>query len=139
MQTRCSRCRKWARDDDSCVVKVYETLAGVSLSQSQISSSLSMKEGDDVGDLWVLPDGTKEQIVDVADESRHHLVLSNEFTRVLKVRFPPNDTTWAHRHAEDSLYFFLVEEGLNVVNHVKGSDTICDCMEFGEIRYGTHR
>jgi quercetin dioxygenase-like cupin family protein len=87
----------------------------------------------------VLPDGTKEQILEVADESRHHLVLSNEYTRVLKVEFPPNDTTLAHRHAEDSLYFFLVEGGLQVVNHVKGSDPVCDCMDFGEVRYGTHR
>lgn len=126
-----------SRDDDSSVVKVYEALAGVSISQK--SSSASLSEGDNVGDYWVLPDGTKEQILEVANEERHHLVLSNEYTRVLKVKFPPNDTTWAHRHAEDSLYFFLVEGGLNVVNHVKGSDPICDCMEFGEVRYGTHR
>ena len=126
-----------SRDDDSSVVKVYEALAGVSISQK--SASASMSEGDNVGDYWVLPDGTKEQILEVANEERHQLVLSNEYTRVLKVRFPPKDTTWAHRHAEDSLYFFLVEGGLSVVNHVKGSDPICDCMEFGEVRYGTHR
>ena len=29
--------------------------------------------------------------------------------------------------------------GLNVVNHVKGSNPACDCMSFGEIRYGTHK
>ena len=127
------------KDDDSSVVKVYETLAGVSVSQNQRSTTAFMTEGDDVGDFWALPDGTKEKILEVADEARHHLVLSNEYTRVLKVNFPPNDTTWAHRHAEDSLYFFLVEGGLNVVNHVKGFDPVCDCMEFGEVRYGTHR
>lgn len=55
------------------------------------------------------------------------------------VSFPPNDTTFAHRHAEDSLYFFLVEDGLDVVNHVKGADPACDCMEFGEVRFGTHK
>jgi putative dehydrogenase len=132
-----------SREDDSCVVKVYETLAGVTISQPQTTTTtttpVSGREGDDVGDFWVLPDGTKEQILEVADESRHHLVLSNEYTRVLKVEFPPNDTTLAHRHAEDSLYFFLVEGGLQVVNHVKGSDPVCDCMDFGEVRYGTHR
>jgi quercetin dioxygenase-like cupin family protein len=77
--------------------------------------------------------------LEVADEDRHRLVLSNEYARVLKVEFPPGDTTCAHRHAEDSVYFFLTEGGLNVINHVRGSDPACDCMEFGEVRYGAHR
>lgn len=124
-----------SKEDDSSVVKVYEAITGVSVNQSQSN----FKEGDNVGDYWVLPDGKKEKIVEVGDEVRHQVVLSNEYTRVLKVKFPPKDTTWAHRHAEDSLYFFLVESGLNVVNHVKGSDPACDCMEFGEVRYGTHK
>jgi putative dehydrogenase len=123
------------KEDDSQVVKVYESLSGVSVKKS-VSSP---KEGDDVGDLWVLPGGRKEQILEVGEEDRHNIVISNEYTRVLKVRFAPDDTTWAHRHAEDSLYFFLVEGGLNVVNHVKGNDPACDCMEFGEVRYGTHK
>ncbi len=118
-----------AKKDDSQVVKVYEALSGVS-----VKSSNNAVEGNNVGDLWVLPDGTKEAIVEVGDEERHKIVISNEFTRVLKVKFGPKDTTWAHRHAEDSLYFFLVEGGLNVVNHVKGSDPACDCMDFGEVR-----
>jgi hypothetical protein len=124
-----------SKEDDSTVVKVYETLTGVSVNQAQAT----VKEGDEVGDYWLLPDGQKEKIVEVGDEERHNVVLSNEYTRVLKVKFPPKDTTWAHRHAEDSLYFFLVEGGLNVVNHIKGSDPSCDCMEFGEVRYGTHK
>jgi hypothetical protein len=118
------------------VVAVYEKIAGVSVSES---ANAVAKEGNEVGSYWVLPDGRKEKIVEVGDEERHHLVLSNDYTRVLKVKFPPKDTTWAHRHAEDSLYFFLVEGGLNVVNHVKGNDPQCDCMEFGEVRYGTHK
>ena len=124
------------REDDSSVVKVYEMLSGVSVSGC---ANCTVKEGNSVGDHWVLPDGTKETILEVADEDRHNVVISNEYTRVLKVKFPPNDTTFAHRHAEDSLYFFLVEGGLNVINHVKGTDPICDCMEFGEVRYGTHK
>ena len=134
----------FAKEDDSSVVKVYETLAGVNVSSSSQAQSngniaAEIKEGDNVGEYWALSDGTKEEILEVADESRHFLVLSNEYTRVLKVKFQPNDTTWAHRHAEVSLYFFLVDGGLNVINHVKGSDPMCDCMEFGEVRYGTHR
>lgn len=127
------------RRDDSNVVRVYETLGGVSVGKSCCSAPAASNEGDNVGDYWVLPNGTKETILEVADEDRHNLVLSNEYTRVLKVKFPPKDTTWAHRHAQDSLYFFLVEGGLNVINHVKGSDPQCDCMDFGEVRYGTHK
>ena len=122
-----------AKKDDSQVVKVYEALSGVSVQKSSGGDNHDLKEGDDVGDLWVLPDGTREPIVEVGDEERHNIVISNEYTRVLKVKFGPKDTTWAHRHAEDSLYFFLVEGGLNVVNHVKGSDPACDCMDFGEV------
>lgn len=126
-----------AKQDCSQVVKVYEALAGVSCTES--ANKNGFKEGNDVGNIWVFPDGTRERIVEVGDEERHNIVISNEYTRVLKVKFGPKDTTWAHRHAEDSLYFFLVEGGLNVVNHVKGSDPVCDCMEFGEVRYGTHK
>ena len=86
-----------------------------------------------------MPNGQTEKILDVAEEKRHKLVLSNDYTRVLKVRFPPKDTTWAHRHVEDSLYFFLNEGGLEVINHVKGSAPACDCMDFGEIRYGSYK
>jgi len=124
-----------AKEDDSQVVKVYESLSGVSVKKSMSAP----KEGDEIGDIWVLPDGRKEKIVEVGSEDRHSIVISNEYTRVIKVKFAPKDTTWAHRHAEDSLYFFLVEGGLKVVNHVKGNDPACDCMEFGEVRYGTHK
>ncbi|KAL3903316.1 MAG: hypothetical protein SGILL_010490 [Bacillariaceae sp.] len=125
------------QQDDSKVVQVYETISGVSVQDSAKGST--QQEGDNIGDLWVLADGTKETILEVGEEERHNIVLSNDYTRVLKVKFGPNDTTCAHRHAEDSLYFFLVEGGLDVVNHVKGSDPACDCMEFGEVRYGTHK
>ncbi|KAL3783372.1 hypothetical protein HJC23_013417 [Cyclotella cryptica] len=129
------------REDDSSVVKIYEVLGGVSVSDSAAAAAApsSSEEGDDVGDDWILPNGNKETILEVGDEKRHNIVISNDYTRVLKVKFPPKDTTLAHRHAEDSLYFFLVPDGLNVINHVKGSEPKCDCMEFGEVRYGTHK
>ena len=110
-----------SKQDDSSVVKVYESLTGVSVSQSKATATI--KEGDEVGEVWVMPDGTKETIVEVGDEQQHHTILANEFTRVLKVTLPAKNTTWAHRHAEDSLYFFLVEGGLNVINHVKVRQT----------------
>lgn len=128
-----------ARRDDSTVVRVYEALSGVTVRQPASSVPSATKEGTGVGEVWVLPDGSKEVILEVGDEERHRTVLANDYTRVLKVKFGPRDTTWAHRHVEDSLYFFLVEGGLEVVNHVQGADPACDCMEFGEVRYGTHR
>jgi putative dehydrogenase len=140
--------------DDSQVVQVYEALTGVKVSSNRqntatttTTSSENQKEGTNVGEYWRLPvpgasssnETQLEEILEVADEPRHFLVLSNEYTRTLRVNFPPNHTTCAHRHAEDSLYFFLVPGGVDVINHVQGSDPACDCMEFGEVRYGTHK
>ncbi|OEU09243.1 hypothetical protein FRACYDRAFT_264261 [Fragilariopsis cylindrus CCMP1102] len=137
------------KKDDSQVVKVYETLSGVSVSASSSSSqpnnydtnspSSTSKVGDNVGDLWILPDGTKEKILEVADEPHHHVVISNEYTRVVKGRVSPKHTAGAHKHSEDSMYFFLADGGLDFVNHVKGCDPACDRVEFGEVRYGTHK
>ena len=133
------------KKDDSQVVKVYENVTGVSVAKHTetnprpLKKSKTAKEGTQVGDLWKMDDGTYEEIVEVAMEPRHHLVLSNEYVRALRVSFPPNDTTLAHRHAEDSLYFFLVQGGLEVVNHVQGAAPQCDCMDFGEVRFGTHK
>ncbi|KAL3941562.1 MAG: hypothetical protein SGARI_000558 [Bacillariaceae sp.] len=104
-----------SQQDDSKVVQVYETISGVSVQDCAGGNiGTTQQEGDNVGDLWVLPDGSKETILEVGDEERHNIVISNDYTRVLKVKFGPDDTTCAHRHAEDSLYFFLVEGGLNV-------------------------
>uniref|UniRef100_A0A7S2UKB0 3-hydroxyisobutyrate dehydrogenase-like NAD-binding domain-containing protein n=1 Tax=Attheya septentrionalis TaxID=420275 RepID=A0A7S2UKB0_9STRA len=130
------------RKDDSQVVKVYEGVTGVAVgkpTKSTKSVGNGTVEGNEVGDVWKLEDGTEEEILEVGDEPRHFLVLANEYVRALKVSFGTNDTTLAHRHAEDSLYFFLVDGGLDVINHIKGSDPACDCMEFGEVRFGTHK
>jgi 3-hydroxyisobutyrate dehydrogenase len=94
------------------------------------------KVGSNVGEFWVFEDGSSEEILEVGQEPRHYLLISNEYTRVLRVSFPPNDSTIAHRHAHDSLYFFLVD--IDVINHVQGCAPACDGMQCGEIRYGTH-
>ena len=80
-----------------------------------------------------------EEIIEVGMDPRHNVVLQNEYVRALLVSCPPEYTTMAHRHAEDSLYFFLVQGGLDVVNHVKGSTPECDCVEFGEVRLGDQK
>ena len=126
------------KKDDSQVVKVYERITGAPVGCHPTNKE-EKSFGDDVGDLWRFEDGTIEEILEVGDEARHNVVLSNEYVRALRVSFPPGDSTVAHKHSEDSLYFFLVEGGLSVVNHIKGSDPACDCMEFGEVRFGTHK
>ena len=122
-----------SQQDDSQVVQVYERVAGV-----KVSGSHHPREGTQVGDYWRLPDGSLEPIVEVGNEPRHQVVLQNEYVRALRVAFPPQDTTLAHRHAKDSLYFFLVQGGLSVVNHIQGMAACADCMDFGEVRYGSH-
>jgi len=141
------------KKDDSQVVKVYENITSVAVGRDKMvaSGSVNKLEGTEVGQYWMVG-GQLEKILEVGEEPRHFIVLSNEYVRALRgtsgvmfarlllptqhllifhslpfiintvVSFPPNDTTWAHRHAEDSLYFFLVEDGLDVVNHVQGSD-----------------
>ena len=119
-------------EDDSKLVRVYESVTGASVCSKQQCI------GENMGDMWKMEDGTMEEIVEVGLEPRHKTVISNEYVRALRVEFPANDTTLAHRHAEDSLYFFLVN-GLNVVNHVQGQCPMCDTMEFGEVRFGAHK
>jgi len=135
-----------SQKDDSKIVQVYENVTKVPLRLAkenvvakQVETVTAAKiEGDEVGDLWKMEDGHAEEIVEVGSEPRHKIVLSNEYVRALRVSFPPKDTTLAHRHAKDSLYFFLVDNGLDVINHVKGTEPACDCMTFGEVRFGEH-
>lgn len=166
------------RQDDSQVVQVYENVTGklVQYNNSNDNNRSSNAIGSTTTDaqsqnnpqpivensenVWIMQDGTMEDIVEVGMEPRHRVVLHNEYIRALRVSFPPNDTTLAHRHSEDSLYFFLVErppeeksavtlvgtatvssekKPLNVLNHVQGQAPACDCMDFGEVRYGTHK
>lgn len=154
------------RLDDSQVVRVYETITGVSVgaqtspadattdttdaaaaatappqdaspAASIPGSATKVVDGTRVGDVWHLDDGTMETILEVANEPRHRVVLHNKYVRAIKVEFPPGDTTLAHRHDEDSLYFFFAT--LPVTNYVQGVGSLTDSLEMGEIRYGTHK
>lgn len=122
------------RKDDSQVVKVYEALSGVSVSGS---SSKSSSDGLEVGDIFVLPDGTKETIVDCGDECHHHPQITNEYARVLKGYICAGKSSKTHRHAKKSMYFFLTQGGIEFDNLVKGSSgKVSDRAEFGELRFG---
>ena len=91
------------------------------------------KEGAQVGDVW-----SGQEILDVGDEPRHHVMIKNEYTRAILVEFPPGDTTRPHAHLVDSLYFCLLEGGHDVINHIHGCDPKPDRMEYGEVRFGEH-
>jgi 3-hydroxyisobutyrate dehydrogenase-like beta-hydroxyacid dehydrogenase len=123
--------------DDSQVVRVYERITGASVSAASKGTPSRGTGGNEVGDLWRFKDGSTEEILEVGSEPRHRVVIDNEFVRAIRVEFPPGDTTLAHRHDQDSIYFYVV--GLDVINHVMGSDPVDDTFEFGEIRYGTHK
>lgn len=45
--------------------------------------------------------------VQVSQEPRHHIVLENEWVRVLDVRIPPHDTTLMHKHSTPSVFVVL--------------------------------
>lgn len=123
-----------SQKDDSTVVQVYENVTGV-----RVNKCAGATAGASQDMVWRAGNGRVEEIVEVGEEPRHKVILSNEFSRVMRVVFPAGDTTLAHRHDQDSLYFFLMEGRMDFVNHAKGSQPQCDCVDFGEIRYGTHK
>jgi putative dehydrogenase len=132
----CGQSLGLGRNDDSQVVQVYEQFTGVKVGGRP---GTIKKEGANVGEFWRNEDGSLEEILECGSESHHDVIIKNEYVRALRVTFPPNDATLAHRHDEDSLYFFLVRGGFNGVNHVQGNAPCCDFMDFGEVRFGTHK
>jgi len=99
------------KNDDSQVVKVYETLSGVSVSASSSSTPPPLQTKSKLGDI----------------------VVSNEYTRVVRCRLSSKDTARPHKHSEDSLYFFLADGVLDFVNHAKSCDPASDRVEFREV------
>ena len=93
--------------DDSQIYKVY---------QQQSQSQPTVQKDN----TWLLPSGEQEQIVDVGDEARHEVVISNDYTRIMKISFPPGDTTTAHRYVPNLLFMITYT---------------CNCIEYGIIHY----
>jgi len=46
-------------------------------------------------------------IIQVRKEPRHHLVLDNEWVRILDVHLPPGDTSLYHKHTTPSIFLVL--------------------------------
>src|SRR5215831_20496360 len=58
--------------------------------------------------------------VPVREEPRHHIVLQNEYVRLLDVRIPPGDTTLFHIHEIPSVFVML--SATKTATQVKGEN-----------------
>jgi len=75
---------------------------------------LHYPSGDDEiwkSQTWANPDGTKEDIIEVEDEPRHNIDFVNSSTKIITIKFPPKDTTLAHRHEKDTIIIILMKDG----------------------------
>lgn len=75
-------------------------------------------------------------VLELREEPRHNLVLSNSMVKVYRTESFPGDRTLMHAHRVDSLYFFF--NGLNVLNEMLGEEPVEDTLSLGEVRYGDH-
>ena len=88
---------------------------------------LHYPSGDDEiwkSQTWANPDGTKEDIIEVEDEPRHNIDFVNKHTKIITIKFPPKDTTLAHRHEKDTIIIILMKNGEVTVRSVQ-INTIC--------------
>mmetsp|Transcript_2145 Transcript_2145/g.4941 ORF Transcript_2145/g.4941 Transcript_2145/m.4941 type:complete len:541 (-) Transcript_2145:113-1735(-) len=74
--------------------------------------------------------------VEIEEEPRHNLILSNSSVRVFRTEFPAGESTLMHAHRVDSLYFFLNEVRTRVTKFAESPAE--DFCAAGEVRYGTH-
>ena len=61
-----------------------------------------------------------DQVVAIEDESRHHLVIANEFVRAFAVEIAPRDRTLCHRHPND--YLLYVAGDAEIVSAARDED-----------------
>jgi len=71
--------------------------------------------------------------VPVREEPRHHLVINNQYLRVLDVWITPGDTTLFHIHATPSL--FLIFTDTKVATQLKDSAWLSDTNIKGEVYF----
>lgn len=60
---------------------------------------------------WTKDDGTVENVIEIEHEPRHHVDFVNDFTKIIAIKMPPNDTTLAHRHTKDTIVVICMEDG----------------------------
>jgi len=75
-------------------------------------------------------------VLEITEEPRHNLLMSNSSVNVFRVENAPGDTTLMHIHRVDSLYFFFNATTTQFVTPADPwkDDSLCP----GEVRYGDH-
>ncbi|CEL93728.1 unnamed protein product [Vitrella brassicaformis CCMP3155] len=71
--------------------------------------------------------------VEVYDEPRHTTCVKNDYCIAMKVRFPCGDTTWYHRHKEDTVFVFM--GNMEIHNCMCLKSEFNDSFKLGEVRY----
>ena len=84
---------------------------------------------------WTHPDGTVEDIIEVEDEPRHNIDFVNDHTKIITIKFPPGDTTLAHRHEYDTIIVILMKDGIDFINCVLGTGPQKGHMDFGQVGF----
>ncbi len=61
-----------------------------------------------------------EQVVAIEQESRHHLVIANQFVRAFAVEVAPHERTLCHHHPND--YLLYVASGAEIISAARGEE-----------------
>ena len=60
------------------------------------------------------------QVVDIADEPHHHLVIANQYVRAFAVEVPPNTRTLCHQHPNE--YLLYVASGAEIISAARDEE-----------------
>jgi quercetin dioxygenase-like cupin family protein len=60
------------------------------------------------------------QVVDIADEPHHHLVIANEYVRAFAVEIPPRTRTLCHQHPHE--YLLYVAKGAEIISAARDEE-----------------
>ena len=60
------------------------------------------------------------QVVDIADEPHHHLVIANEYVRAFAVEIPPRTRTLCHHHPHE--YLLYVAKGAEIISAARDEE-----------------
>jgi hypothetical protein len=60
------------------------------------------------------------QVVDIADEPHHHLVIANEYVRAFAVEIPPRTRTLCHHHPYE--YLLYVAQGAEIISAARDEE-----------------
>ena len=107
-------------------------------SKEEADDELHYPEGDSEiwkSQTWANLDGTKEDIIEVEEEPRHHIDFVNSHTKIITIKFPPKDVTQAHRHEKDTIIIILMKDGIDFINDVLGVGPQKGHMKFGQVGF----